>query len=77
MELTGLLKAVQNLLAPITVGWLSLPKEAATAFVMGIVRRDFGAAGLTELTLDPLCNCCFFNYHNLICPLYSCHFSNF
>ena len=53
MELTGLLKAVQNLLAPITVGWLSLPKEAATAFVMGIVRRDFGAAGLTELTLDP------------------------
>ncbi len=54
MELTGFLEAIQNLLAPLTVGWLNLPKEASTAFVMGIIRRDFGAAGLTELQLDPL-----------------------
>ncbi|KJS22679.1 MAG: iron transporter [Clostridiaceae bacterium BRH_c20a] len=54
MELTGLLKALQNFLTPLTVGWLNLPKEASTAFVMGIVRRDFGAAGLSDLALDPL-----------------------
>ncbi|MDK2822693.1 MAG: ferrous iron transport protein [Clostridia bacterium] len=54
MNLTGLLAALQNFLAPITVGWLNLPKDASTAFVMGIVRRDFGAAGLTDLAMDPL-----------------------
>ncbi|MFZ5946054.1 MAG: ferrous iron transport protein B [Bacillota bacterium] len=54
MNLTGLLTAIQNFLAPLTVGWLNLPKEAATAFVMGIVRRDFGAAGLSDLALEPM-----------------------
>jgi ferrous iron transport protein B len=54
MDLTGFLAALQNFLAPLTVGWLNLPKEASTAFVMGIVRRDFGAAGLSDLALDPL-----------------------
>ncbi|KJS80373.1 MAG: iron transporter [Peptococcaceae bacterium BICA1-8] len=54
MDLTGLLTALQNFLAPLTVGWLNLPKEASTAFVMGIVRRDFGAAGLSDLAMDPL-----------------------
>lgn len=53
LQVTGGLKAWQNLVAPLTEGWLHLPKEAATAFVMGMVRRDFGAAGLTELTLSP------------------------
>lgn len=53
LQVTGGLKAWQNLVAPLTEGWLSLPKEAATAFVMGMVRRDFGAAGLTELALAP------------------------
>jgi ferrous iron transport protein B len=53
LQVTGGLKAWQKLLAPLTEGWLHLPKEAATAFVMGMVRRDFGAAGLTELALSP------------------------
>jgi len=53
LQVSGGLKAWQELVAPLTVGWLSLPKEAATAFVMGMVRRDFGAAGLTELALSP------------------------
>jgi len=54
LQVTGTLEVIQNLLAPITVGWLGLPKEAATAFVMGIVRRDFGAAGLTSLSLTSM-----------------------
>ncbi|MBO8137623.1 MAG: ferrous iron transport protein B [Desulfotomaculum sp.] len=50
-QVTGILRILQNLLAPLTVGWLNLPAEASTAFIMGIVRRDFGAAGLAELPM--------------------------
>jgi len=53
-QVTGILEFLQNLLAPLTVGWLKLPKEASTAFIMGIVRRDFGAAGLTDMALTPV-----------------------
>ncbi|MHB8764791.1 MAG: ferrous iron transport protein B [Deferrisomatales bacterium] len=53
LQVTGGLTAWQGALAPVTEGWLKLPREAATAFVMGLVRRDFGAAGLTELALGP------------------------
>ncbi|MTI81725.1 MAG: ferrous iron transport protein B [Firmicutes bacterium] len=53
-QVTGILKALQNLLAPLTVGWLQLPAEASTAFVMGIVRRDFGAAGLADLSMGAM-----------------------
>jgi ferrous iron transport protein B len=51
LQVTGLLVVWQNALAPFTTGWLQLPREAATAFVMGMVRRDFGAAGLYDLPL--------------------------
>lgn len=54
MEITGLLNIWQDILEPFTVHWLQLPKEAANAFVMGLVRRDFGAAGLFDLTLTPM-----------------------
>lgn len=53
-QVTGILAFLQNLLAPLTVGWLNLPKETATAFIMGIVRRDFGAAGLSSMNLAPV-----------------------
>ena len=51
LQVTGLLVVWQNGLAPLTTGWLQLPREAANAFVMGMVRRDFGAAGLYQLSL--------------------------
>lgn len=53
-QLTGILTFLQSLLAPVTVGFLNLPREAATAFIMGIVRRDFGAAGLSDMVLSPV-----------------------
>ncbi|MCG0277299.1 MAG: ferrous iron transport protein B [Thermanaeromonas sp.] len=53
LQVTGLLEVIQALLAPLTVSWLKLPKEAATAFIMGFIRRDFGAAGLYSLPLTP------------------------
>ncbi|MBC8045144.1 MAG: ferrous iron transporter B [Rhizobacter sp.] len=53
MQVTGLLAKWVELFEPITTGWLHLPKEAALAFVMGMVRRDFGAAGLYGMALSP------------------------
>ena len=54
LKISGGLVFWQRLLTPLTEGWLQIPKEAATAFVMGLVRRDFGAAGLTQLAMTPL-----------------------
>ena len=54
MQYTHLLAAIQNAVAPITVGLLELPKETATAFIMGIIRRDFGAAGLSSISMTPV-----------------------
>lgn len=54
LKLTGLLDALQGIMAPLVVGWLNLPPEAATAFIMGLIRRDFGAAGLNDLHLAPM-----------------------
>lgn len=51
---TGLLEKWQSALGPVTTGWLKLPAESATAFVMGLVRRDFGAAGLYDMSLTPM-----------------------
>lgn len=52
-QLTGLLIILQQALVPLTTHWLQLPPEAATAFIMGVVRRDFGAAGLYNIALSP------------------------
>ena len=54
MEITGILYIWQDILAPLTTSWLKLPKEAANAFVMGMVRRDFGAAGLFDMSLTTM-----------------------
>ncbi|HOD42515.1 MAG TPA: ferrous iron transporter B, partial [Candidatus Wallbacteria bacterium] len=47
---TGLLKIIENLSAPIITGMLGLPREATFAFLMGFLRRDYGAAGLYTLS---------------------------
>lgn len=54
LDVTGLLNVWQTILAPLTEGWLQLPAEAARAFVMGMVRRDFGAAGLFDMSLTTM-----------------------
>jgi len=54
MQVTGLLDKWIQLLSPLTVNWLQLPAEASRAFIMGIVRRDFGAAGFYALDLTPM-----------------------
>lgn len=54
LEVSGGLSLWQRGLAPLLEGWLRLPGDASTVFVMGLVRRDFGAAGLTGLALSPV-----------------------
>jgi ferrous iron transport protein B len=53
-----LLRGLERALAPVLSGLLDLPKETAVAFVVGFLRRDFGAAGLYHMaragTLDPV-----------------------
>jgi len=51
LQVTGALGWIQVVARPLTVGWLGLPPQAATAFVMGFVRRDFGAAGFFTMHL--------------------------
>jgi len=51
LEYTGVLSYIQQWMTPITEGLLKLPPETATAFIMGIIRRDFGAAGLTSIAM--------------------------
>jgi ferrous iron transport protein B len=51
LQAFGVLDWVQGFARPLTVGWLGLPPQAATAFVMGFVRRDFGAAGFFSMHL--------------------------
>jgi ferrous iron transport protein B len=34
---------------PIITGWLGLPPEAASAFLLGLIRRDFAATGLFHM----------------------------
>ncbi|MEW8978080.1 MAG: ferrous iron transport protein B [Symbiobacterium sp.] len=53
MQQTGALDALARWFAPVTEGWLGLPRAAAQAFIMGFVRRDFGAAGLLDMGLNP------------------------
>lgn len=53
LQVTGLLDKMQIYLAPVTGGVLLLPKETANIFIMGLIRRDFGAAGLSDMVLAP------------------------
>jgi len=54
LQVTGAIDWIVQVAKPLTVGWMGLPPQAATAFVMGFVRRDFGAAGFFKMNLsDP------------------------
>jgi ferrous iron transport protein B len=54
----GALEYIQKLTDPLVVGILGLPSKAAEAFVIGFLRRDYGAAGLFVMQkqgmLDPI-----------------------
>jgi ferrous iron transport protein B len=46
LDAVHVLSILQRGLSPVLVGLLGLPAESANAFVIGFLRRDYGAAGL-------------------------------
>ncbi len=46
LDATGALTAIIHLGRPVVVGALGLPEEATQSFLLGFLRRDYGAAGL-------------------------------
>ncbi len=46
LDRTGALPAIVHAARPLVTGWLGLPAAASTAFLVGFLRRDFGATGL-------------------------------
>ena len=49
LNATGALVWIEKLAEPLVVGVLGLPAKAADAFLIGFLRRDYGAAGLFML----------------------------
>lgn len=45
LDRSGALAHLQEAARPLVVGWLDLPAEAANSFLVGFLRRDYGAAG--------------------------------
>lgn len=52
LKVTGTLEWIQNSMDPVTVGWLNLPRESASAFIVGFIRREFGPAGLITVPMS-------------------------
>jgi ferrous iron transport protein B len=49
LDRSGLLARMIAASRPLVTGWLGLPAETAQVFIMGFLRRDYGAAGLFQL----------------------------
>jgi ferrous iron transport protein B len=54
LQVTGVLGWLIESLKPLVAGILHLPKEVALSFLLGMVRRDFGAFGLLDLNLSKI-----------------------
>ena len=46
------LDEIERFAAPLVQGWLGLPARATEAFLIGFLRRDYGAAGLLQLQMN-------------------------
>jgi len=47
---------IEHMASPVIVSFLGLPAETTEAFIMGFLRRDYGAAGLFDLARHGLLN---------------------
>lgn len=54
LDKTGVLAGIIRAGEPLMVGWLGLPAQTSAAFVMGFLRRDFGATGLFVMGVQGL-----------------------
>jgi ferrous iron transport protein B len=53
LDRLDLLAALSRLGEPLVTGWLGLPKETSAAFLIGFLRRDFGAVYLLDAATGP------------------------
>lgn len=49
LDATNLLHAIENFAQPVVTGFLKLPKQITEVFILSIIRRDYGAAGLVTI----------------------------
>jgi ferrous iron transport protein B len=48
-----LLETIGRVMEPLVTGWLGLPREMANAFLVGFMRRDFGAVYILDAATGP------------------------
>jgi ferrous iron transport protein B len=53
LDQLNLLGALAQAAEPLVTGWLGLPKEMANAFLVGFMRRDFGAVYILDAATGP------------------------
>jgi ferrous iron transport protein B len=56
LDKTHVLAWVEAVASPVIVNFLGLPPQATAAFILGFLRRDYGAAGLFTLSQQGLMN---------------------
>ena len=56
LDKTGALTTLEQGATPLVVWWLGLPAESTGAFIIGFLRRDYGAAGFFNLARQGLLN---------------------
>ncbi|HML40205.1 MAG TPA: ferrous iron transport protein B [Bellilinea sp.] len=56
LDKAHLLPGLINAFQPVVTGWLGLPAEAASSFLLGFIRRDFAATGLYLMQAQGLLN---------------------
>ena len=56
LDKSGLLEWLEKVGEPLVSGWLGLPPQASAAFLIGFLRRDFGATGLFLMQAQGLLN---------------------
>lgn len=56
LDKSGALSSLEEAFKPVVVGWLGLPLEATSSFIIGFLRRDYGAAGFFALAQQGLLN---------------------
>lgn len=52
-QIAGILPWISSAVSPFMERWLGIPGSAAPAFILGFIRRDFGAVGLYAGGLSP------------------------
>ena len=54
LDRVGALGRIEWAASPIVERWLGLPSQATSMLIMGFLRRDYGAAGLFDMSRDGL-----------------------